>query len=499
MTGTGAGETIAPEDGAATPSAVADASVPDQGNPPAVELPDSTPSVAGGRNSKVVVIPIREQIAKPELYILRRGLKEAIEQGVDTIVLDMDTPGGALNVTFDMLLALEKFPGRTVTYINREAISAGALISAGTDEIYFAPGAVIGAAAPVLATGGEIDETMKAKINSYLKARVRAMSEGKGFRGEVISSMIDTDYEFKIGDTVIKPKGELLSLTASEAVKTYGDPPVPLLGAGIAENLDALLTMLHGKEGHSVVRLEVTWSEKLAQYLTAITPLLLGIGMLCLFIEFKTPGFGIFGVAGLSLLAVVFLGNYVAGLSGHEPALFFILGVLLVAIEVFFMPGILVFALSGAALMLGSLVWAMLDLWPNEPISVSGDALLRPIGNVVAGVVLAVVLFFVLLKYLPKGGPWSKMVLETAVGGEPSGLRPVCMSALPAGSVSSVPTGEALLGRTGVAATGLFPSGQVEIEGRRYEARLEMGFADPGSKVTVTAVSEFGVVVEVLS
>ena len=124
--------------------------------------------------AKVVIIPIRDQIAKPELYILRRGLKEAIDNKVDTIVLDMETPGGALDVTFEMLKALEKFPGKTVTYVNREAISAGALISAGTDEIYFSPAGVIGAAAPVLATGAEIDETMRSKIVSYLKARVRS-------------------------------------------------------------------------------------------------------------------------------------------------------------------------------------------------------------------------------------------------------------------------------------------------------------------------------------
>ena len=97
---------------------------------------------------KVVVIPIRDQIAPPELFILRRGLKTAIEQGADTVIIDMNTPGGRLDVTFDMLKAIEKFPGKVITYINTEAISAGALISAGTTEIYFAPTAIIGAAAP---------------------------------------------------------------------------------------------------------------------------------------------------------------------------------------------------------------------------------------------------------------------------------------------------------------------------------------------------------------
>jgi len=443
--------------------------------------------------AKVVVIPIREQIAKPELYILRRGLKEAIEQNVDTIVLDMETPGGALDVTFEMLKALEKFPGKTITYVNREAISAGALISAGTDEIYFAPGGVIGAAAPVDATGVEIDATMREKIVSYLKARVRSISEDKGYRGEVISAMIDLDSELKIGDEVIKQKGELLSLTAKEAMKLYGEPPAPLLGAGIAENLEALLNQIHGPGQYAVERLEVTWSEKLAQYLTAVTPLLLGIGLMLLFIEFKTPGFGIFGISGIVVLGVVFFGQFVAGLSGHEPMLFFLVGVTLLAIELFFFPGSIIVGLSGVVLMLGSLVWAMADLWPKQPIEFSSDIFIAPLVNVMVGVILGVVFFLALLKFLPRGGLWSGMVLEAAVAGEPGHARAI------AGGGSGEPSAESLIGETGIAATGLFPSGQVTIAGRRYEARLEMGFADVGTKVKVTGFAEFGLIVEVLA
>jgi membrane-bound serine protease (ClpP class) len=460
---------------------------------PLVPLCGAEEAAAGSSPAKVVVIPIRAQIAKPELYILRRGLKEAMANKVDTIVLDMETPGGALNVTFEMLLALEKFTGRTVTYVNREAISAGALISAGTDEIYFAPAGVIGAAAPVLATGAEIDGTMKAKINSYLKARVRAISEGKGYRGEVISAMIDADYELKIGGEMIKPKGELLSLTAQEAVKTYGDPPQPLLGAGIVENIDELVRRLHGPGGHSVTRLEITWSERLAQYITAATPVLLGLGLLALFIEFKTPGFGIFGVTGLCMLGMVFFGHYVAGLSGYEPALVFLLGVLLVAIELFFFPGTLVAAISGVVLMLGSLVWAMIDHWPGEPVKFEGGMLLRPLANVLTGVGLAVAAFLMLLRFLPKGGPWGRLVLDAAVGGEPGPVHALNAAA------ADAPSGEALVGRSGVAVTALFPSGQVEIGGRRYEAKLGMGFADAGTSVRVTGVSEFCLTVEVMS
>ncbi|MES2660328.1 MAG: NfeD family protein [Verrucomicrobiota bacterium] len=443
--------------------------------------------------AKVVVIPVHDQIAKPVLYILRRGLKEAIEQKVDTIVLDMETPGGQLDVTFDILKALEKFPGKTVTYVNREAISAGAIISAGTDEIYFAPGAVIGAAAPVNSDGADIGETMKEKYVSYLRARMRAISEGKGYRGDVISAMIDKDFEFKIGDQVIKPAGKLLSLTAQEAMKTYGDPAQPLLGKGIADNLDDLLEKLHGSGNYTVKTLEITWSERTAQYLTAIAPLLMSLGLLALFIEFKTPGFGVFGISGIVLLGVVFLSQFVAGLSGHEPMLFFLLGLSLVAIDLFFFPGTLVLAMSGAVLMFGSLVWAMTDLWPSEPIPYSSGVFFGPLATVMIAVILAVLFFIVLLRFLPRGGLWGQMVLDAAVGGEPGLARAL------AGGGTDEPAATSLIGEKGFAATALFPSGQVEIGGRRYEARLCVGYADAGTPVRVIGLAEFGLTVEVLS
>ncbi|HEY4249396.1 MAG TPA: hypothetical protein VGM64_21420, partial [Lacunisphaera sp.] len=262
-----------------------------------------------GKKTVVYVIPVRDEINTPTLYILRRGLKEAIAQNAGAVVLDMDTLGGALNVTFDIMEALEKFHGETMTYVNKKAMSAGAFISATTGEIWFAPDAVIGAAAPVSSDGKDIDVTMKQKVVSYLKARVRAISEGKGYRGEVISAMIDADYELKIGDKVIKPKGELLSLTATEANKTYGEPPRALLGAGTANDIPALLARKYGAGNYEIKQFEVTWSEVLAQYLTQLSPILLGLGLLALFIEFKTPGFGVFGISGIVLLGLVFLSN----------------------------------------------------------------------------------------------------------------------------------------------------------------------------------------------
>jgi membrane-bound serine protease (ClpP class) len=198
-------------------------------------------------------------------------------------------------------------------------------------------------------------------------------------------------------------------------------------------------------------------------------------------------------VTGIVLLGLVFFGHYVAGLSGYGPALIFLLGVVLVAIDLFFFPGTLMLALAGIALMLGSLVWAMLDLWPGEPVSFEGDMLLRPLANVLAGVALAVVVFLMILKFLPQGGPWGRLVLETTVGGEPGPVRALNSND------ADAPSGSALIGSSGVAATALFPSGQVDIAGKRYEAKLGIGFADAGTPVKVTGISEFGLIVEVLS
>jgi len=301
--------------------------------------------------------------------------------------------------------------------------------------------------------------------------------------------MIDADYELKIDDQVIKGKGELLSLTATEASKPYGNPARPLLAAGTAKDIHELLTRKFGAEGFMVKTLEVTWSERLAALLHTLSPLLLGLGLLAIYVEFKTPGFGVFGIIGVTLLAIVFLGNYVSGLSGHEPILVFAVGLLLLAVEILFLPGVVVLAISGLVLMLGSLVWSMADLWPNEPLAIawSADAFVQPVINVGLGIALAVALGAALARFLPRGWVWDKLVLSAAVD----------TSAQTAGVAPGTATGiDALVGRRGVAVTPLRPRGQVEIDGRRYEAATEIDAIDADMPVVVLGRTDFGLIVE---
>ncbi|MGH8021237.1 MAG: NfeD family protein [Opitutaceae bacterium] len=440
----------------------------------------------------IYVMPVHDQVGQPTLYIVRTGVKEAIEAGAEYVVLDMKTPGGALDVTLEIMRILnERFEGRTATYINDEAVSAGALIAAATDEIYFAPGGVIGAAAPVSATGEAIDETMRQKVQSYLLAKVRSITQGHPHRAEVISAMVDVDYELKIGDEVIKEKGKLLSLTAEEAMKEYGTPPAPLLAAGIVENREKLYEALAGSTEYEVREFEMTWSIKLAQWITTLSPLLLSLGGILLFIEFKTPGFGAFGIAGIILVVIVLFGHHVAGLSGHEAIIVFILGAALVMVEVLFFPGVLVPAVTGIVLMLGSLLWGMADIWPGEAFELTPGVFLRPAYNLALALILTVVFAVLLARFLPKSLFWNRLVLAAEIGGTSDGSQ----GAAAAPEAPAYPK----VGDIAVVTSDLRPGGRIEFGDRRFEAQIEVGEARAGERVRIVRRSSFGYIVERIS
>jgi membrane-bound serine protease (ClpP class) len=162
--------------------------------------------------------------------------------------------------------------------------------------------------------------------------------------------------------------------------------------------------------------------------------------------------------------------------------------VVLVLVELLVAPGTLVAGLAGLALMLGSLVWSMVDVWPDQPLDVNfgGDALLGPLVNLLAGLAVALVGGAALWRFLPRG--WFFQRIAVAGGaGAPAQLAGVAPEA-------GGDTG--LVGRTGVAATALMPSGHVDIDGRRYEARSELGPIEAGARVRVVARKDFNLIVE---
>mgnify|MGYP001200320162 CR=1 FL=1 len=200
----------------------------------------------GGEKWQVYIVPIQDAVSKPTEFILKRALKQAIEKDIDAVILDMNTPGGRVDVTLEIMEMLDRFEGESITYVNTDAISAGSLIASSTDEIYFAPKSQIGAAAVIFSTGQDVPETSKQKLESYMRAKVRNYSETDPYRAKVIRAMMEADYVLEIDGKEVKPEGELLTLTGNEAMELYGDPPRPLLGAGIADTINDLLAMKYG-------------------------------------------------------------------------------------------------------------------------------------------------------------------------------------------------------------------------------------------------------------
>ena len=441
------------------------------------------------------VIPIREQIGPPILDILRRGMKNALGQKANIVILDMNTPGGELGVTLEIMQeiidTLARFDGTIITYVNREAISAGAYIAIASNEIAFAPMSQIGAAEAVSGGGGNIDSSMKRKINSYLKAKIRNYSADMGYRSRVMAAMMDANETLLIDGqplladdgSRIQKEGELLTLTGKEACTEYGSPPQPLLGIGVYASVDKLLDERWGEGNYQLLEMEINWAEKTGLWLNGIAPILLGLGMVGLFIEFKTPGFGIFGSLGLILILVFFGSKYVAGLAGQEELLLFLLGLCLVAVEVFLFPGLLLPGIVGLLLMVGAAFWAMIDVWPTSDFVWTPELLHGPALELLQAIAWGLAVFVLIFRFLPKTSLWDHLVLGATVGGlgspkpEKGGL------------------GAVEIGCAGVSVSELYPSGQVVINGMRFEARCKLGKIERGEKITVVEKSSFGLIV----
>jgi membrane-bound serine protease (ClpP class) len=442
-------------------------------------------------------IPIRDQIGSPILNILRRGLKDAIKANADIVVIDMDTPGGELGVTLEIMQEIiesfDRFDGPIITYVNREAISAGAYIAIATNEIAFAPFAQIGAAEAVSGGGGNIDSSMKRKLNSYLKAKIRSYTGKHRYRSRVMASMMDANETLIIegapplasDGSVIQKKGELLTLTAEEAVKKYGNPAQPLLGIGIFESVEKLLNEKYGSANYTLKKMEINWAEKVGLWLNSIGPIIIGIGLLGLFIEFKTPGFGFFGIIGILFVLIFFGSKYVSGLAGQEEVLVFLLGVSLVIVELFLFPGLVFPAIIGLFLIVGSILWAMVDIWPNTEFSWTLETFQEPIQEFFLAILVTIGLVFVLTRILPKTSLWDGLILSSAVGGN------VPRNTEPKGNEIN-----AMLGAAGKSVSELYPTGQVEIDGIRYEARTNLGKVEKGSSIEVTGSTDYGLIVK---
>lgn len=432
--------------------------------------------------SEVVVIPMQGEISPARFFFLRRALKEAQRDSAQAVVLDMDTYGGDLAACVKMQEALSQAKMRTLTYINPNAGSAGALIAISTKEIYMAPISAIGAAAPVLPGGQEIAETLRDKSISFYSNYFASVAKANGHNPDIAEAFINKNKEVVVGGQTIHQKGSVLTLSAQDAVKVIDGKPV--LALGTAPTLSDLLKQA-GLGDAVVRRVEPTGFEVLAFWVTTLAPLFLLGGILGAYVEMKMPGFGIAGMLSILCFAIFFLGHYVAGLAGWEAPVLFLVGLALVLSELLIHPGTIVPGLAGVALMAAAVVWAMVDRYPGSPLVPEGTALIKPLLNLSVAIALAGVSIFFLAKYLPESSLFQGLVLASS---QPSG------ASLPPPEKSEYT--RLAEGAQGLARSILRPSGKAEFAGELYDVISRGQFVDPGTPVRVVAVEGARIVVE---
>jgi membrane-bound serine protease (ClpP class) len=372
----------------------------------------------------------------------------------------------------------------TYTFVENDAFSAGAIIALATKHIYMAPGSVIGAATPMMMTptGGiqEMPEEVREKMTSAVAAMVRSAAEQGGHDKELAEAMVRADIEYSVNGVVISEEGRLLTLTNEEASQLVGEDQHPLLSAGTVENIDALLETIglaHAKK----VTLEITAAERFARLIAGIAPILMIIGLGGIWLEFKTPGFGIFGLTGITCLLLFFFGHHIAGLAGMEDLLLFAFGIAFLAIEIFITPGFGLMGVSGLILIFLSLMNAMIEHVPGSwrPTSFSPETFTFPLLKVTASFLGALALVCLAGKFLPKTKAFQGLTLE---------------------EISPVPESNAsLLGIEGVAHSDLRPSGSAYLENQKMDVVTYGDYIRRDTPVRVVEVHGNRIVVEDIS
>ncbi|MFQ5890447.1 MAG: nodulation protein NfeD [Gemmatimonadota bacterium] len=382
---------------------------------------------------------------------VERSLEEAAEAGAGAVVLDIDTPGGRIDAAWEIIDAVRDSPVPVYAFVNRRALSAGAMIALSARGLYMRPGSTLGAATPVTGEGKRASE----KMVSAMRSEFRALAEERGFDPRLAEAMVDESVEVE----GVVEEGRLLTLTTEEAVR---------LGVATAEVGDygALLAVL-GLAGATSVEMRPNWAEGLVRFLTnpVLAPFLLSLGFLGLLIEIKTPTFGVAGAVGLFCLAAFFGARFLVNLAGWEEMILLAVGVVLVAAEILIIPGFGFAGALGSLAILSSAVLSMVGRFATV------SDVVHAVGWVSLAILVLAAMAFALLRHLPHSRGLSGVFLKRATSRETGYL--------------SAPDRSDLEGKIGTALTDLRPSGTALIGEERVDVVTEGPWIESGARVIV--------------
>lgn len=440
---------------------------------------------ATGRECKVYTFPINGDIMPAQQRLVSKCLTEAREQETDLVVIRMNTYGGLVNVADSIRTMILNYPTPIWVYIDNQAASAGALIALAADRIYMHPGGSIGAASVVDQNG----QPMPDKFQSFMRATMRATAES---HGQVIERIENGDTirrwwrdpqtaEAMVGRTVADSTTvNVLTFTASEAVKNH-------FSEGTAFSLEETLAQ-GGVETYTLTEYRPTTLDRLLAWL--MNPVVQGIFVMMIvggiYFELQSPGIGFALVVAILGAVLYFAPLYLEGVAQNWELILFIIGLGLLAVEIFVLPGFGIAGVAGIVAVILGLSFAAID-----------NDLLRhlPTGEITVGWILQPILVVIIATTAALIG--GLLLSKRFLTGTTPLQRKVVLTAEMApeqGYVSHPQVASELIGKTAEVAAVLRPSGRVIIDGIYYDAIAEEGQFIPRGKQVIITRFEGGVV-----
>lgn len=449
-------------------------------------------SAADTNRKSVVTIPVHGIIDLGLAYFVERSLENAQRDGAAAVIIELNTLGGRVDAALDIRDALESCKIPTTAYVNKRAISAGALICLATKRIAMAPGSTIGAATPVsIGSMGEKQQLGEKEI-SFVRGEFRATAERNGHSPMLAEAMVDPDVEVMAlvegeqakpissaeaaklqGENksanleVISPKGKLLTMTSAEASRLG-------LAQSTPASLDELVRSLNFDPANMATA-KVSWSENIVRFLThpIVSGLLLTFGVLGLFFELQIPGWGLSGTVGVTCLLLFFGGHYLAGLASSIDVLLFVIGIGLLLLEILVIPGFGITGISGfVCILLG--IYLALVRKPIPEFSWDYQALNTALGTIIFFLLAVTAGIVIVWKTFPESRLKKMLVLSTSESAKE-------------GYVSSESL-EPLVGRSATSLTPLRPAGRAIIAGEPFEVQTQGEFVEKDRPLKVVKV-----------
>jgi membrane-bound serine protease (ClpP class) len=424
--------------------------------------------------TKVYKFNIKQDIGPPVWRQTKDAFSEAKEWDADIFLIHMNTYGGMVVHADSIRTAILNYEKPVYVYIDNNAASAGALISIACDGIYMRTGANIGAATVVNQTG----EAMPDKYQSYMRSTMRATAESHG--KDTLIQNGDTIVKWKrdprIAEAMVDPRsyienvidtGKVLTFTPNEAIKNgYCE--------GIANSVEEVLKHLDVEE-YIIKKYEPSGIEKLVDFM--LNPMFQGLFIMLIiggiYFELQSPGVGFPLIAAIIGAFLYFSPLYLEGLAANWEIILFVIGVALLGVEIFVVPGFGVAGVSGIVFIISGLSLSLIDNvnFNFEPRHIK--ALLGAILLVTFSMLSSIIISINLSKRLFTGsGFLGRLALKTE-GKIEEGYIGVDMSP------------KSLVGQRGFCGTDLRPSGKVIIDNEIYDAKSEDGFINKGTEVLV--------------